>query len=304
MSNYEKDWTDAKTKFEKDTDAKKPVQTGKILFISYRKSTGIESALEAIDKLCPGTAKLEGQSSEVLAKAEPLLAELKKKVGAYKGELDKAIKAEKPDKANSGTYRALKVLLASLDEIVAAVENDFGRGQAGVKATRELYQGAAGAVLKILQPIRSGIDMNCKKGISVAQKLLSEPTPANFNAAFPGAARDITQQVGNLYKYSFPDELTGQSKETVEKHLNGEPRLLLNCLRLKSAAQSSKTFLQDFTQMKGSTCLDSNLWRMANNPPKLSDDADAATVKSAIKNYLLQVKEAQKLVGILQAAGV
>ena len=59
MSNFSQEWATAKTKFENDTDAKKPVQKGKVLFISYRKSTKIEGALESLDKLCPGQTDLQ-----------------------------------------------------------------------------------------------------------------------------------------------------------------------------------------------------------------------------------------------------
>jgi hypothetical protein len=304
MSDFATQWATAKTKFENDTDAKKPVQKGRVLFISYRKSTGIESALETIDKLC-ATTPLENLAADALKKADEALKELKKKTAAYKGELDKAIATEKKDKANSDTYRPLKILRATLDQIVSRIENDLERGEAGQFATKNAYEGAAVAVYKVLKPIKSGLDSNCKKGIATAQKLLADPTPATFNSAFPGAARDITQQVGNLWKYTLPDELQGRSKENVERDLKTEPRLYMKVLDLQNATASAKDFLKDFVQPSGSTPLDANLWKMANTPtPTLADDADAITVKKAIKNYLLNVKEAQKLVGILGTAGL
>jgi len=304
MSTFSNEWAAAKTKFENDTDAKKPVQKGKLLFISYRKSTKIEGALESLDKLCPGPINLQTATSDVLAKAVPLVDDLKKKTDAYRKELDDAIKTEKPNKDNSETYRSLKILRATLDKIVSEVEHDLGVGNAAQYAKKMAYEGSASAAYKALQPIRTAIDSNCKKGIAVAQGLLANPTPQAFNDAFPKAARDITQPVGNLYKYSFPDELTGRSKETVEAHLNADPRLLLKCLDLKKASVQVKTFLEDFAKPSGNDCTDANLWKMANSGPTLAADADPITVKKAIKNYLLQIKEAQKLVEILRSAGV
>ena len=304
MSNFSQEWATAKTKFENDTDAKKPVQKGKVLFISYRKSTKIEGALESLDKLCPGQTDLQTATAEVHGKAAPLIEELKKKTDAYRKELDDAIKLEKPDKANSETYRSLKVLRATLDKIVAEVQHDLGVGKAAQYATKMQYEGTANSAYKMLAPIRTAIDSSCKKGIATAQGLLANPTAKAFNDAFPKAARDITQPVGNLYKYSFPDELTGRSADTVKAHLDADPRLLLKCMDLQKGAKQVKTFLEGFAKPSGTNCTDANLWMMANSQPKLADDADAVTVKKAIKNYVLQIKEAQKLVEILRAAGV
>jgi len=305
MSEFAKQWTAAKKKFETDTGVNKPAEKGKILFISYRKSTHIEGTLEKLDDLLKEARAIESAPPDTIKAAEKLVKDLQSHGNKYMQELTKAIDVEKQGgKDTSTTYRSLKILRATLDKLVSSVEHDLERGKAGVKATQNLYKGKADFVFRTLKTFRTSIKLNCANALVVAQNLLQDPTPDTFNDAFPGVARNITQAVGNLYKYAFPQELTGKTLESVEEHLNAEPRLLLECKTLETAVKNSHQYLQDFVKKTGTDPTDASLWQMADSPPQFPATADADEVKKGIKNFIGQVKVAIGLVNILQQAGV
>ena len=46
------------------------------------------------------------------------------------------------------------------------------------------------------------------------QQLLKDPNPQDFNAAFPDAARDLTQNLGQIHKFTLPDRLNPAALRT------------------------------------------------------------------------------------------
>jgi hypothetical protein len=115
------------------------------LSVSFRKSTGIESTLEKLDKLIPNNLqnpvgpKLEKEIGRAVA-------DLEEAAGSYGDQLSATIAEQKAQfgKGTDSLYRDLKILRASLESAVADAKRDLAK----LVAAREIAQGEVEAELK------------------------------------------------------------------------------------------------------------------------------------------------------------
>jgi hypothetical protein len=191
-------WSDLKKDFEKNTGKKKPSEKVGLFF---RKSTGIESAL----KDCDAYFKAFGETTDskkkldAASKLRAALAKTKTATDAYLKTLSTTIKGEKD--ADSDYTKGLQVLDAGIEALVSSIANQADKLDAVNKSlsVKELMAAT----------MRQSVDAAVKRAVLFAKKVQATPTPAVFNAGIKDAARDITQNLGNVNKlrslgYDFP----------------------------------------------------------------------------------------------------
>lgn len=308
MSNYAANWAAAKSQFEATTGMSKPANKGKLLFIEWRKGNKIDSILSGLDKLV-GPGEIAKLPEAKLKEVQTVTKTLQSAATAYVQVLNTSIDKEKADKDNSTSYRALKVLRAELDKTVSEVANQVNHAILSKDQVLSTYEGNAQKTVVVLHNLSFSLKAACAAGTAAAQKVLANPTPEAFNGMFDKHARDITQPMTNILKFAFPEELDPDSlkSKSLQSVLKDDPRLYLTMTNMKKAVTSAKQLVTTkFKDASGSTPLDANLVRMANNQPKLKEGPNGDTpdtVKLAIKNYIKQVKEVLPLIDLLAKAG-
>jgi hypothetical protein len=176
---YQKYWTDAKKEFTRATKVSKPGET----FLFWRKGTGVEAALKKLDS---ATAK-SWQTQKGFDNFRNAMAAFTDVFLPYRDTLDRAvIDAKKganiPKKVAQATYtQALETLNMHLRDIENAGSERQSSSLTAVNFTKNV-------------PIVIG---RAKTFIAAVRH---DPRPATFNTGIRRAARDITQQIGNVEK--------------------------------------------------------------------------------------------------------
>lgn len=204
MGKFADQWRDAKQKFETATGKKKPSKKfmGKI-----RKKSSIDALALKVDQADVDQTTKRGVvwNGDTYNKFSAAVEKFKKSSKEYIQFLDDCILEEAPDKRdNAEYYGALKLLRKSLDAILKSIKATQGYGYAAV---REI----AGAEMMAAN-FRKSLKAGVARALVSVQKIKNDPTPETYNAQFDKAARDITQNVGNLNRLRdrFPDyELPG-----------------------------------------------------------------------------------------------
>lgn len=190
-NDWGKEWKTTKEKFEKLTGKKKPAE--KVLGM-FRKSSGIEGALKDCDKADVAVADKRGGAAPTEKEMEAYKAAKKKydsTAATYIKSLDDAMKADKG--ADPAYANALKLLKADLKAISARMDSFI----AGKVAQVEQLSATEMTIKNMMVNINSAL----KKAKLAYTQVINEPTAANYNAQFPKAARDITQQLANIVKF-------------------------------------------------------------------------------------------------------
>lgn len=208
------DWQKAKKKFEADTGKKKPSK--KFLGV-FRLSAGLDNAAKSCDKAAVYDRKVgvtKGNSAAMSKAAK----DFKKHADNYLGVVDKAI-GEEDKELQPHYHRSLKLLRTSLEAISAAVQLQVDAFDARVKNLSTLEYAA-----KIFN---SGLKRAMASALKAIQEVKKDPTASTYNDQFPKAARDITQQIGNLNKLrtKFPTDTFPQYNLPA-----GDPTPLFNAL--------------------------------------------------------------------------
>jgi hypothetical protein len=204
------DWKKVKTRFEQETGKKKP--SNKFLGI-FRLGTGIENALKQCDEM-------DGKLGAAIAKRQ--FAEAPKLLENF----DLAITAF--DTAQSGYQKQLagameksdEVLKPFLDVLSKELKALLSKITVAYKA-RALVIEQAGKDLSALdyafKMLTTSLESGIKKAEAFAAVVRSKPLVETFNTGIVQAARDITQQIGNVQKaktagYQFEGDPTNLFK--------------------------------------------------------------------------------------------
>jgi uncharacterized protein YaaR (DUF327 family) len=186
---YTAQWKAVKKEFETLTGKKKPVEKAKALFITYRKSTGIEAALTAVEKSFIAASKTRNETT--VGAIVTAYKQYKKVAGAYITELNKGIEAEQDFEKEDRTtyYRGLKLMKSKLDELEKSIANKIEWEKSAL--TND------GAALASAKHMVSTVVAAVSRAKVMAQQVKANPTPKVINDFFPTVARDIAQPLGN-----------------------------------------------------------------------------------------------------------
>jgi hypothetical protein len=187
------DWKKVKARFEQDSGKKKP--STKFLGI-FRLGTGIENALKQCDEL-------NGQLTVVIAKREfaeatKLLKKFDLAITAFETAQSNYQKqlAGAMEKSDEGVKPFLDVLSKELKALSSKITVKY-KSSALVIEQGDKSIGAADYTAKMLT---TSLESGIKKAEAFAALVKSKPLEQTFNAGIQQAARDITQQIGNVQK--------------------------------------------------------------------------------------------------------
>jgi len=300
MSDYKGDWETAKTTFEESTGVKKPAPTKKNLFgKAVRQKVGIAEAFGKVDKLMPDTNKIDEMTAMKQKEVDelgPLVSKAGQEVRDYIKLLTDAIDKEKEEhgKGADAIYRDLKILKAKLESMTAQMKSELDKVYNYRRASSEGLEQMATAYLTSFRTLKTSIDSNCKKALVVIQQLLKDPTLQNFNDAFPKTARDITQPLQQIQKFTLPDELRPDQLKSREKTMEN-PKVVEGVVELEKSVAHFKREIIPLMTETGTTPMDSSLGKFANHPIKFEQGASQEDVIAATKNFGRQVKQAIEL---------
>lgn len=296
MSDFKAQWEAAKGRFENTAGVKKPAPTKKNIFgKAVRQKVGIGSAFERVDKLMPvddGTS----MAQKDLEKLGPLVSAASAEVKSYIALLTTAIDKEKTEhgKGADAIYRDLKILKAELAAMTADMKAMLDKIYVGRRIAGQDVERKASMFIRNFETLKSSIDRNGKKALVVMQQILKDPTPATFNSAFPKAARDITQNIGQIHKFTLPEELNAHSLELRTDQMK-DPKIAEAVIELERKVGHFKRETIPLMRDAGTTPTDATLAKFCNSPPRMPDDASAQDVIDGAKNFGRQVKTAIEL---------
>lgn len=201
-------WQDTKTKFQEITGEKKPTPKGFLAktFGHTGLTKALTSADSAVAKLQEAQYMPEGEKrtralEKAFAEGDKVLKSLKKECGSYMNFLEREAEAEKAEeRVKTPRYRAIKMLKAELDQIIANFDQTFD----GVKVTSnpDLTVNE-----KYAQMTKKALASACKSAASAIKKVKAEPTAATYNGLFhtedsPG--RKISVQMVQAIRFGLP----------------------------------------------------------------------------------------------------
>lgn len=296
MSDFKGQWEASKKKFEATAGVKKPAPTKKNIFgKAVRQKVGIGSAFEKVDKLMPTDAGLEMKQKDV-EKLGPLVTAAGHEVRKYIDLLTGAIDKEKTEhgKGADAIYRDLKILKAELEAMTADMKAMLDKVYVARKLEGQGLERKAKMFIQSFQTLKSSIDRNGKKALVAMQGILKDPTPATFNSAFPKAARDITQNIGQIHKFTLPDELNATALRTRGEAMS-DPKIAAAVGELEKKVGHFKRETIPLMREAGNAPGNATLAKFCNSPPKFADDASPEDVVAAAKHFGRQVKTAIEL---------
>jgi hypothetical protein len=296
MSDFKGEWEAAKSTFENTTGVKKPAPTKKNVFgKAVRQKVGIGEAFGKVDKLMPDDdgSTMKQKDLEQLGR---LISAAAQEVKDYVKMLTEAINAEKDEhgKGAEAIYRDLKILKAKLESSTADMKAQLDKIYVVRRGLGEGLNRKATMFLTNFRTLKSSIDRNGKRALLVVQQLLKDPTPQNFNSSFPKAARDITQNIGQIHKFTLPDELNATALRTRGEALE-DPKVAEAVIELEKKVAHFKRETIPLMREAGATPLDATLAKMCNSPPRFLEDATKQDVIAATKHFGRQVKKAMEL---------
>ncbi len=191
-------WAGLKKEFEKNTGKKKP--STKILGV-FNKPSGVEAAMKDADKAFNAfNAEKDTKKKEQLGRQfKDCVAKARSSGANYLKVLDSAVKGEKD--ADSDYGKGVQMLKAAVDALLASMDNQAAKVD-GVLAGQSVKQQMAATFYE-------STDAAVKRAILFAKRVAADPKPEVFNKDIKDAARDITQNIGNVAKlkglgYEFP----------------------------------------------------------------------------------------------------
>jgi hypothetical protein len=296
MSDYKGEWEAAKTTFEESTGVKKPAPTKKNLFgKAVRQKVGIAEAFGKVDKLMPEDDG-ETMRQKDLDKLGQLVSTAGQEVRDYLKLLTDSIDKEKEEhgKGAEAIYRDLKILKAKLESMVAHMKAKLDRAYAVRRAESEGLNQRLKMFLTNFRTMKTSIERNGKKALVIVQQLLKDPNPQIFNAAFPDAARDLTQNLGQIHKFTLPEELNPDALRTRGEALE-DPTIAEAVEELEKKVAHFKRETIPLMRETGTTPMDSTLAKFCNSPIRFEEGASQEDVIEATRNFGRQVKKALEL---------
>lgn len=291
MSDYASQWARAKKTYEDNTGKKKPAESDGKWYEKIRSKSGVAAELKAIDKLIPANLA-DSLSDKQMKKVEEHLVKAKTAADKYVVLVNTAIGKEKAlGKATSDIYRDLKLLRATLDTIIASIEQDVAK----MHAARSAAADGAGQAQKVtyiaIKSLAEGIDRNAKQALMLGQAILKDPRPETYNKHIQKATRDFTQQLANIRKWTMPELLHPTHANNRMLALQ-DPGVYKAVERLYHKVATIKAQTLPFVQQTGSTPMDASLGKMAEDTVKLPLTATPAEVTAAAKYMMQQIKAA------------
>lgn len=191
-------WAGLKKEFEKNTGKKKPSQ--KVMGV-FKKPSGVESAMKDADKAFNAfNGEKDAKKKEQAGKLFKEQVAKAKVAGAnYLKVLDAAVKGDK--EADSDYAKGVQMLSAAVDALLSSMDNQAAKVD-GVLQGQSVKQQMAATFYE-------STDAAVKRAILFAKRVAANPTAEVFNKDIKDAARDITQNIGNIPKlkglgYEFP----------------------------------------------------------------------------------------------------
>lgn len=295
MSDYHRQWEAAKQTYERSTGASKPAPMGKVpvVGITYRQGTGIDAALEKIDKRIPANLQV-GLPPKELARLAEDITELSRHLNPYLDLLERQIGAAKGPaggpKAPDDRYRHLKILRAEAQRIAAAVTQDMARLRAANESVGQEKQN----IYITITALAEGLQNGARKGLLWGQTILAAPSAAAFNSGIFTAARDITQYLANVRKFAIPDSLGPALRAKRDEQVQGanlqEPLQTLYHQMAVDGLRDAVLTLLGPTNAK--TAMGASLEELGNKNLTLPAAATAADVVRATKHFIGLAKAA------------
>lgn len=294
MAEYHTQWQQAKQTFERSQGAK-PAPMGKVpvIGLTYRKGTGIDDALVRIDKLLPANL-LDGMPDRELARLQEEVVKLNRVSNEYVQLLDASIAQEKRSpggKAASDAYRDLKVLRAALQGLTAKVVLDLAKLRAANQSAGQDKKQTHVVIRTASESLQSA----ARDGLLWGQQLLQRPDRAEFDRMITTKARNITQPLANLRKWTMPDSIGEQGTVSREKALRESPALLvpIEALYHQVIGQGLKDAVLVLLRDTGSTtALNASLEELGGKQLKLPANATPQQVVHAVKHFMSMAKAA------------
>ena len=138
------------------------------------------------------------------------------------------------------------------------------------------------------------------------QQLLQRPDPASFNNMITTKARNITQPLANLRKWTMPDQIGQKGTASREKALADSPQLLtpaIEALYHQVIGQGLKDDILALLRPTGAaTAVNASLEELGDKGVKLPGNSSAVQVVQATKHFMAMAKAslaiADKMEGI------
>ena len=199
MGTYGDKWKAAKLLFTKTAKVKKPsAQVDSLL----RKPAGIDKVLAKLDAL----EKKIGTDATALKSFQAAALEFKTAKDSYIKVLDATVGKEPKGTDQEAYKKGVAVLRTQLVSLEASLKTAGSMAQSS-QAGR---QGMAIMADNLMDLIES----SCKSALAFVAKVEADPTPENFNANVQKAARDITQNIGNVDKLKAKGFVFAKSQPT------------------------------------------------------------------------------------------
>lgn len=205
VGNWGEEWKKAKKVFEKETSSKKPPAS----VTKFFGGTGIKDHLKKCDEAFNAFKKEKTDSKKAaqLSKFNKAIAAYTKIADAYWLDIQKAM-AKAKDKS---IMSEMDILRAELHSI-----RDTMKSHAGIMEGALKKQHIAEVMATNLKKSLTGA---CKRALLFIAKAKTDSTPEFWNKGILTAARDITQQVGNIDKLKRKGlEISGLPETDAKTH--------------------------------------------------------------------------------------
>lgn len=186
MATYQEKWKKAKTLFKATAKVKKPSAEVDSYF---RKPAGLDKTLAKLDA---ADAKGINLKPEALREFEAAYKEFLVAKTSYVKVLETAV-GKVPDKVDRAAYlKGIKVLQTQLIALDTSLKTT-------IKMARSGHAGRKGMEV-MADNLMDLIESSCNSALAWVAKVEANPQPEVFNKGIQKAARDITQNIGNINK--------------------------------------------------------------------------------------------------------
>jgi hypothetical protein len=297
-------WKNAKDEFEETTGLKKPTAKGGALFITWRKSSGLEDAFKKLDQ-CGETVN-DKSDAKFFKSWQAAVADMTKKKEAQLKLMDDAIAEEKNSAGKSDNYRAFKVFKASLEAIASRGEQkykDWADKRILMQQSGKQILDKFEVVLHTLRMLGTNLKSATAKATLFCKEVLADPKPASYNDGILTAARDMRQSITNIKRYVYADKaellIKGTAKELEEIALLEDDKIFAQLRKMSLALGSLEDVINKMGTPTGTTPTDSSLDKLGTKPVKFANNATANEVKAGIKHLAVQIKACTEISSVL-----
>ncbi len=186
MPTYSEKWKQAKRLFETTAKVKKPSADVTSFF---RRKAGIDGALKKIDEAAAKKIGLDPNHYKAFVAAVTAYQPLKVN---YLKVLEATVGKEPPGADKVAYQKGIAVLKTQLKSIDSSLKTAAATAKSSLAGRKPL------AVMA--DNLMDLIESACDSAEAFITQVKADPTPARFNEGIQKAARDITQNIGNIEK--------------------------------------------------------------------------------------------------------